>query len=126
MESLVVYDCGRMFLDDIIRIIWRWWLWQRRIKRFRSWVLTSAVVTSCRVTEDGFGERLNAVFRYEVNSEQFTGSIMSTKRRAGTTMRLEDDVLEGHLLSIRVNPADAYLNGALNVDNPQWPWQIEE
>jgi hypothetical protein len=41
-------------------------------------------------------------------------------------MKLEDDVLEGHTLSIRVNPADVELNGVLNEDNPQWPWAIEE
>lgn len=115
-----------MFLDDVFRVLWRWWLWRRRVNRFRSWKLTSAVVTSCSVIDDTFGERLNLAFRYEVKGEQFRGSTLSKKRRVGSTMQLEDDVLEGHTLSIRVNPADAYLNGVLNDDNPQWPWAIEE
>jgi len=52
--------------------------------------------------------------------------IVSKKRPAGTTLRLEDDVLEGRTLVIRVNPSDAALSGVLNEDNPQWPWEIEE
>jgi hypothetical protein len=114
------------FLDDLIRALWKWWLSQRRIKRFREWNPTSATVATCGVIDDTCGERLQLTFRYEVNGEQFRGLIVSKKRPTGTTLRLEDDVLEGRTVVIRMNPSDAASSGVLNEDNPQWPWTIEE
>lgn len=115
-----------MLLDDLIRAIWKWWLWLRRTKKYRSWSRFSATVSTCSVIDDTFGERLQLTFKYEINGEQFRGLILSKTRPAGTTLRLEDDVLEGHTLSIRANPADPASSGVLNEDNPKWPWQIEE
>jgi hypothetical protein len=69
------------------------------------------MITSCSVVEDTFGERLNLAFRYEVKGETFRGSILIDKRRVGTAAQLEDDILEGHKLSIRVNPSDGYVWG---------------
>jgi hypothetical protein len=115
-----------MFLDDLTRVLWRWWSWQRRVKRFRSWELISAVVTSCGVEDAGLKERLNLVFRYEVQGEGFWGSAFSRERPHGTTMRLEDNELEGRSLAVRVNPLDKGQSGILNTDNPEWPWGIEE
>ena len=115
-----------MFLDDLLKAVWRWWCWRRRVKQFRSWNPTDAEVKSCKVMDDTLGERLELVFHYEVRGEGFWGSTLSQKRRTDTTSRLEDDVLEGHRLSIRVSPIDPNLCGVLNEDNPQWPWAIEE
>jgi hypothetical protein len=115
-----------MFLDDLVKVLWRWWQWQRRVRQFRNWNRTNAEVKSCKVVDDVLGERLNLVFRYEVKGESFWGSLLSQKRRTGTALRLEDDVLEGHTLSIRINPEDTNLYGVLNEDNPRWPWAIEE
>jgi hypothetical protein len=115
-----------MFLDYLVRALWRWWLWQRRVKRFRTWDAIPAVVKSCGVIDDTFGERLSLVFGYEVKGEPFWGSALSQKRSIGSANRLEDDLLEGHTLSIRANPADASLCGVLNEDNPQWPWAFQE
>ena len=115
-----------MFLDDLVKVLWRWWQWQRRIRQFRSWNPTEAVVKTCGVRDDTLGERLELTIRYEVKGEGFWGSSLSQKRRTGTTSRLEDDVLEGHALSIRVDPIDPNSCGVLNEDNPQWPWAIEE
>src|SRR5271170_1209408 len=115
-----------MFLDDLIKVLWRWWQWRRRVREFRSWNPAEAVVKTCGVRDDTLGERLELAFRYEVKGEGFWGSALSQKRRTGTTNRLEDDILEGHKLSIRVNPIDPNLCGVLNEDNPRWPWSIEE
>lgn len=86
----------------------------------------TAIVATCRVIDEVLGERLELTFRYEVNGEGFRGLVLSKERRAGTTLRLEDDVLEGHSIVIRVNPEDPFSSGVLNEDNPQWPWEIEE
>jgi hypothetical protein len=87
-----------MFLDDLTRVLWRWWRWRQRTKRFRGWNLTSAQIKSCKIVDDILGERLNLVFRYQVNGESYWGSILSKKRRTGTTIKMEDDLLDGHTL----------------------------
>lgn len=43
---------------------------------------------------------------------------MSKERPTGTTLRLEDDLLEGRTVVIRVNPSDPASSGVLNEDNP--------
>ncbi len=99
---------------------------QRRLKRFRRWNQANATVSTCAVIDDTFGERLQLTFKYEVNAEQLRGLILSKKRPAGTTLRLEDDLLEGRALCIRVDSSDPASSGVLNEDNPKWPWKIEE
>lgn len=113
-------------LDDLIIALWKWWLSLRRIRKLQSWNLVNATVATCTVIDDVRGERLQLTFRYEVKSEGFRGIALSKARRAGTTLRLEDDVLEGCKLNIRVDPSDHACCGVLNEDNPQWPWEIEE